>query len=446
LLLRFSLYGFLKNQQYYEPFIMLALLDKGHSFFAIGILFAIREITAILLEVPSGAVADLYGRRGSLILSFSAYIVSFLLLASQQSFALLSLAMMFFGTGQAFRTGTHKAMIMEWLEAENRLTEKTMVYGYTRSWSKAGSAISALIAMAVLFFTANYSSVFYLSVIPYLAGIINFFGYPAYLDGNLKSIHGDQRIDTAHGADTIQGSDFPHTTDRAQATDRAEKTEVCVERESLKEHLLNTIKTVRDKENLRKLLIETMSLDGAYKSLKDYIQPLLKSAAITIPVFTSYGADKRSILLIGAVYFIFHLLESFGSRMAHFFRNRYESEDEAARAVWLYLFFIYLIMLTSLWFNWMVPAILTFVGAGIWYNIWRPIQVGRYHHESTSKNRATILSIESQGQALSAAILTPLAGFLIDHSGLIKGHINGELWPAVIIPLLFCIFRLAKKR
>jgi hypothetical protein len=31
MLFRFSLYGFLKNQQYYDPFLILAFLDKGLS-------------------------------------------------------------------------------------------------------------------------------------------------------------------------------------------------------------------------------------------------------------------------------------------------------------------------------------------------------------------------------------------------------------------------------
>ena len=81
MLFRFSLYGFLKNQRYYEPFLILAFREKGLSFFQIGLLIGFREICINLFEVPSGALADLYGRRRAMILSFSAYILSFLLLA-----------------------------------------------------------------------------------------------------------------------------------------------------------------------------------------------------------------------------------------------------------------------------------------------------------------------------------------------------------------------------
>ena len=35
MLFRFSLYGFLKNQRYFEPLLFLVLVDKGLSFTAI---------------------------------------------------------------------------------------------------------------------------------------------------------------------------------------------------------------------------------------------------------------------------------------------------------------------------------------------------------------------------------------------------------------------------
>ena len=62
MLARFSLYGFLKNQKYYEPFLILALRDKGLSFFLIGLLIGFRQIWVNLLEIPSGTIADTFGR------------------------------------------------------------------------------------------------------------------------------------------------------------------------------------------------------------------------------------------------------------------------------------------------------------------------------------------------------------------------------------------------
>ncbi|MFH1539729.1 MAG: MFS transporter, partial [bacterium] len=183
MLFRFSLYGFLKNQQYYDPFIILAFREKGLSFLAIGTLIAFREITINILEIPSGAVADIYGRRRSMILSFCAYIASFAVFGMAFSLPLLFAAMFLFAVGEAFRTGTHKAMIFTWLRIHGRADERTKVYGYTRSWSKFGSAVSVILAAIFVLVSNNYVYIFYLSIIPYALGIVNFLGYPKELDG-----------------------------------------------------------------------------------------------------------------------------------------------------------------------------------------------------------------------------------------------------------------------
>ena len=166
MLRRFSLYGFLKNQRYFEPFIILFFLQQELSFTQIGILVAFREICINLIEVPSGALADLYGRRKCMIVSFVSYIIAFLAFGLSQVYWNFFIAMFFFAIGEAFRTGTHKAIIFTWLRMENKVDEKTKVYGYTRSWSKIGSAVSIIFAVLLVFYTSNYSYVFFLSIVP----------------------------------------------------------------------------------------------------------------------------------------------------------------------------------------------------------------------------------------------------------------------------------------
>ena len=50
MLFRFSLYGFLKNQRYYDPFLYLAFLEKGLSYFEIGILIGFRKFAPTYLK------------------------------------------------------------------------------------------------------------------------------------------------------------------------------------------------------------------------------------------------------------------------------------------------------------------------------------------------------------------------------------------------------------
>ena len=54
MLVRFSLYGFLKNQRYFEPFIILFFLEKGLSFTQIGLLVLSKQEAALLEAIHNG--------------------------------------------------------------------------------------------------------------------------------------------------------------------------------------------------------------------------------------------------------------------------------------------------------------------------------------------------------------------------------------------------------
>ncbi|MEL6178621.1 MAG: MFS transporter, partial [Myxococcota bacterium] len=159
-LARFCLYGFLKNQRPFEPFLILIFLDRGLSFTTIGILVAIREIVMNLLELLSGALADTWGRRRAMVASMTTYIIAFILFSLTPSkgalqFIVLAVAMGLYGAGDAFRSGTHKAMILTWLRQQDRTDERTRIYGLTRSWSKIGSATSVAVGAAWVLLTGD---------------------------------------------------------------------------------------------------------------------------------------------------------------------------------------------------------------------------------------------------------------------------------------------------
>ena len=44
MLTRFCLYGFLKNQRFFEPFLILVYLDRGLTFAGIGTLVAAQQL------------------------------------------------------------------------------------------------------------------------------------------------------------------------------------------------------------------------------------------------------------------------------------------------------------------------------------------------------------------------------------------------------------------
>ena len=378
MLFRFSLYGFLKNQRYYENFLYLAFLDKGLSYFEIGILIGFREVCTNLFEIPSGAVADLYGRRRAMIFSFFAYIASFVIFAVSKSLFPLFAAMFFYGLGDAFRSGTHKAMIFDWLRLQGRSDEKTKIYGFTRSWSQMGSAVSVLIAGALVFYSGNFVDIFWFSIIPYAMNIVNFFGYPAQLDGDRQSEFSVKAVARMLGSALKQSVQFPP---------------------------------------LRRLVFEGMGFEGMYKASKDYLQPILKQTVITLPLLLALDESKRTALLVAGVYFILYFLSSFASRNSHQVSNWRGGDEGAARFMWWVDLALFALLIPALWFSWYPAIIVLFVGLAILQNFWRPGLISRFNAQSTPEMSATILSIEAQSKSLATIILAPLLGLLVDSVG-----------------------------
>jgi len=395
MIFRFSAYGFLKNQQYYEPFLILAFREKGLSFFEIGVLIAFREICINLMEVPSGAVADVFGRRRSMILSFIAYVVSFVIFGFGQQYWHFYPAMLLFAVGEAFRTGTHKAMIFDWLRQQGREDEKTRVYGYTRSWSKLGSALSALIAAALVLSTGSYSYIFWISIPPYLLNIINFLGYPKSLDGEQKESASLRRI----------------------------------------VGLLYTAAVQMVKVSaLRGLVVESMMFEGTFKATKDYIQPLIKQVAVSLPFFLFISEQKRTAILVGMVFFVLFFGSSAASRNAYRVSEKYGGEDPAARLMWIVILFGYGVLGVTLWLGLVEATILAFVLLYMVQNVWRPVLISRFNVHAQADKTATILSIESQAKTLSTMAIAPFLGWAVDRAG---------FWPVGVCGVIASLFGLS---
>jgi MFS family permease len=124
-----------------------------------------------------------------MILSFCAYIANFIVFGLAENVPLLLVAMFLFAIGESFRSGTHKALNFSWLRLNGREDERTQLYGYTRSWSKYGSALSVVLAAVFVYFSNSYTYVFYYSIVPYLIGLINFLGYPKAFFTPSKTIY-----------------------------------------------------------------------------------------------------------------------------------------------------------------------------------------------------------------------------------------------------------------
>ncbi len=391
---KFCTYGFLKNLRFFEPFLYLFFLEKGLTYLQIGTLITIREVLRNVLEIPTGMFSDILGRRRTMTGSFLFYILSFMVFYLSSSFGVFFVAMIFYAVGDAFRTGTHKAMIFEYLHIRGWEHEKVEYYGHTRSWSQVGSAVSSLLAAGIVFYAGSYSSVFLFSSVPYFLDLLLMITYPKALDG--KVAKGSWKM--------IRGA--------------------------FREIIRVTVRSLREKSTVR-ALSNIALYSGYFRVVKDYYQPVLATLAAGLALhIRGIGQKQMSALLIGIMYFALYMGTSRASRNAGRFASRYDSypvflNRSLLAGLFLVLFSGVFFLFHPPWY-WLV--VIPFSMIYLLENIRRPVGVAYVSEIFPSHILATVLSTESQVRSLFAAILAPVTGFLIDKFGVATGLILVSLF------------------
>ncbi len=370
---KFSAYGFLKNLRFYEPFMMLLFLDKGLSYLEIGSLYAAREILINLTEIPSGIFADSLGRRLTMMFSFLAYIISFIIFSFAADFTVLLFAMVFYAIGDAFRTGTHKAMIFDYLRINGWEDQKTYYYGHTRAWSQRGSALSALLAALLVLYHGSYAPIFLFTIIPTALNLLLIASYPKALDG-------------------------PRRTSDKRARD---------EFKSVLRSLVTTFKSF----SMFRTIASQALFSGYYKAFKDYLQPILQAFALSLPVLLAYEDQQRTALLVGLVYTILYATTAVASSRAGSFADRFDQLASPLNITLVVGISLGLISGLLLRLQYAALAVVLYLGIYLLENLRKPMSIAYVSERLEQDSLATGLSVESQAESLFAATIALALGW-----------------------------------
>ena len=375
---KFCVYGFLKNLRFFDAFFILFLVEKGLPFTQIGILYAVREIISNIFEIPSGIIADTYGRKIALIGSFFVYIISFSVFYFSNDFWLFLIAFILYGIGEAFRSGTHKGMIMDYLKLNHWEGQKINYYGHTRSWSQKGSAISALVAGLIVFYSGTYQNIFLYSIIPYLLNLLLIISYPKDLNRSFEQIN-------------------PKSSPGIGLT------------------IKSFFKTIKQPNVLK--IINTSAIHTAYlRAVKDYIQLLMVNVALIIPIMLNFEAEKKNGIVIGVIYFFIYLATSRASQLSS--KVATKSKQNISYITLLFglilgiicgVFYIY-----GLW----IISIIAFAGIYIVENIRKPILTGFIADQVPNIILTSVISAQSLLRTIITAILALVFGLLADNFGI----------------------------
>ncbi len=95
------------------PVMALFLLEKGLSLMQIGVVFAAYGVSTVLLELPTGGLADSIGRKKVYIISLLFLILASVLLLLVQRFEFLIIASILQGAARSLSSGTMDAHFID---------------------------------------------------------------------------------------------------------------------------------------------------------------------------------------------------------------------------------------------------------------------------------------------------------------------------------------------
>ena len=124
--------------------MVLLLLERGFSLAEVAALGAISAVTVGVLELPTGGLADVIGRKPVLIASAVAHAVALLLLGLSGSFALLAVSAALRGIARALSSGPLEAWYVDTAQAVRGSDDSS----YLTSGLARGE-VAASIALAV---------------------------------------------------------------------------------------------------------------------------------------------------------------------------------------------------------------------------------------------------------------------------------------------------------
>ncbi len=375
--IKFCAYGFLKNLRFFDAFLLLFFLENRLSYTQIGIIYATREIIINFSEIPTGIIADTFGRKNALIGAFLSYILSFVIFYTSADFYLFLIAIVLYGIGDAFRSGTHKGMIMDYLKGKGWSDQKTNYYGHTRSWSQIGSAISALFAGVLVLYTGTYRSVFLCAIVPYLLNFVNIYTYP-----NELNFSSNEAKSKKHKALWFTFQAFWKVLKRPKVFQ----------------------------------IINSAALHTSFlKAIKDYIQPLMVHVAVLLPFLMEMEEKRKSGLVVGILYFFIFLLSAYASKNA---AKLASLSWKNLSTLTLLAGFIAGITCGFLYsYEWWIGALLVFMSIYILENLRKPLLTGEVADHVPNEILTSVYSAQSFWGTILTSLIALSLGLIADYFG-----------------------------
>ncbi|RKD33442.1 MFS transporter [Thermohalobacter berrensis] len=183
------IFTFLKTLDLAQEVWMIYLGAKGMSLLQLGIIEAVFHITSFLMEVPTGMIADLYGRKTSRILGRLFLIISVSILLLANNFYLFALSFVFCALSYNLESGAGDALVYDSLKEINKENIYMKVQGMQEVFFQVGKLVAYLAGgyLATMSYTLVFLLTIFIGVISLIQSLT--FTEPDIKDNNYKKIN-----------------------------------------------------------------------------------------------------------------------------------------------------------------------------------------------------------------------------------------------------------------
>jgi MFS family permease len=362
-ILKFYWYRLTKFGLFHIAVMVLFYQERGLSFSQIMILQSFYYFAKVLSEVPTGALADRFGRKKSLVIGSFCHSFAYLLIFLSNSFILFNLGEIIAGISMSFAYGADSALAYDTLKNLGKEKEYQKVEGNGHSMRLLAFAIFA--PAGGLLATVDLA-------LPYLASSIVIF-----FSGLLALTFVEPRKEIS----AVQGPTF-----------KARKRYYHEIGKSLK-LMLN------EKKILWLLLFFSLVFLATRLGFWTY-QPYMKKVGVPLSVF-------------GVVFACFHFFAALFSKYA----DKIEKTLKENRTLFFMpcLVIVSFVLMSRFLFLWSIGFILL---QQISMAIHEPILKSYLNRHTSSDIRATMLSVQHMAGNLAFAVTAPFLGSFVDKSGL----------------------------
>ncbi len=352
---KFYISSFLKNQTYFTPIFILFLQFHNLSFKEVFLVFTIGSIASFLLEIPTGVIADLWGRRRSILLARFLTLGSYVIFAFSKSFWLFVIAQIVYEIASSFKSGTEAAYVYDYLDDHKGEPSYTLVKGKQKYYARIGEAIATFIG-GILAVSFGYNAVFIFAAIPALVNLLI-------------------------------------TSTWLKIDDHSKKLSL----KNSYEHVYDSLIHIKDYSGLFKIMINIMFFYSILQAVNKFIQPYMVSVGVNVAYF-------------GIIYSVFLIMSAFAVKYSFVIENKLGS-----RKAMNYLTLIAGVPLIIIGLGFKsYCGILLFFSVSIIENFRSPIANTEFHNKIKKTQRATIGSILALFKSIGKIIILPIVGFMAD--------------------------------